>query len=196
MPHKFKAENWERLLSDQRRAILDPDAFVSGIGIASGESVADLGAGPGFFTAPLAQRVGPSGCVYALDIAPEMVAVLRDQGLPSHVQVLQSGESKLPLTNSSVDTALLAFVLHELESPEEFLSETHRVLRGGGRLVVLDWVPRIEEMGPPLRERIAPPAAEQLIARAGFDITESAFVNTSHYHIVARRTTRGGESTI
>lgn len=184
MAHKFRPENWERLLSAQRRALLDPDEFLVRVGMARGEAVADLGAGPGFFTVPLAARVGETGHVYALDVAPEMVARLRSLPLPAHVTVLQSAESRLPLPDASVDTALLAFVLHELEHPRDFLADVRRIVRPGGRLVVLEWVPQEEEMGPPLHERLAPEASVATVEAAGWRLQSSGAANPSNYYQV------------
>jgi len=182
--HKFRPENWERLLSTQRRALLDPEAFVARIGISQGESVADLGAGPGFFTLPLAERVGADGRVYALDVAPEMVAHLRAQALPAQVTVLQSEESRLPVPDASVESALLAFVLHELEHPHEFLLDVRRIVRPSGRLIMLEWIPQEEEIGPPLCERISPEASERMLVGAGWRLASGGAANASNYYQV------------
>lgn len=182
MAHKFNPENWERLLSAQRRTLLDPEAFVARIGIAPGETVADLGAGPGFFTWPLAERVGAGGRVYALDVAPEMVAQLHAQAFPAQVTVLQSEENRLPLPDASVESAFLAFVLHELEHPREFLADVRRIVRPGGRLIVLEWIPQEEETGPPLRERLSPGASEQMLAEASWQLESGGAANASNYY--------------
>ncbi len=188
MAHKFEPRHWERLVSSERRAFLDPDRFLDVIGIPTGHVVADLGAGPGFFTLPLAERVGPGGKVFALDVAPEMVALLRERQLPAQVEVLLSGETRLPLPDHAADLALLAFVLHELENPAKFLAEVRRIVRAHGRLVVLEWVPQEEEMGPPLHERLSPKASAKLLGDAGFRAVESGMANGSNYYQVVSPT--------
>ena len=77
-PRKFDPAKWQRLLPPERRALLDPGAFLDVIAVAPGSTVADIGAGPGFFTAPLAERVGPAGHVVALDVSPAMIERLRE----------------------------------------------------------------------------------------------------------------------
>ena len=86
-----------------------------------------------------------------MDIAPEMIRLLCDRGLPAQVEIRLSGENRLPIADGAVDLALLALVLHELEAPDAFLPEVRRVLRPGRRLVVLEWVKQAEETGPAAR---------------------------------------------
>lgn len=185
MAHKFKPENWERLVSVERRTLLDPDRFAEHLGIAPGDTVADVGAGPGFFTVPLADQVGVTGVVYALDVAPRMIAVLESRQLPPQVQVRLSDERRLPIPDASVDLALMAFVLHELEDPQALLTDVKRVLRPDGRLVVVEWVRRAEEMGPPEHERLRPADTERMLRDAGFVIGAPGalddVLSASHY---------------
>jgi ubiquinone/menaquinone biosynthesis C-methylase UbiE len=182
---KFDPARWERLLSEERRALLDPEAFLDSIGVEPGSVTADLGAGPGFFTEPLAHRVGAQGTVYAVDISPEMVRRLRDRDLPDQVKVLLSGENRLPVDDQAVDLALLAFVLHELDEPVRFLTEARRVLKPSGRLVVLEWVPQEEAMGPPVHERMSEEESEEILRAGGFRIGSRGLANGSNYFLVA-----------
>jgi ubiquinone/menaquinone biosynthesis C-methylase UbiE len=182
---KLNPGRWERLLSEERHALLPPSAFLDQIGIEPGSVVADLGAGAGFFTEPLAPRVGPEGRVYAVDIAPEMIHRLHERDLPAQVEVRLSGENRLPIPDEEVDLALLAFVLHEMETPDAFLKEVRRVLRPGGRLVVLEWLRRIEEMGPPLEERLAEEESARILTESDFRIAERGHPNASNYYLIA-----------
>jgi ubiquinone/menaquinone biosynthesis C-methylase UbiE len=183
---KFPAEKWERLVSAERHALLDPDRLLERFDVREGMTVADLGAGPGFFTFPLAARVGPSGLVYATDISSGMLEVLKSRGLPPQVRALLAEESSIPVPDASVDVALLAFVLHEVMRPDAFLREVGRILRPGGRFVVLEWVPREEEMGPPLHERLSSARSTELLEASGFTVLERGDANASQYYLVAR----------
>ena len=185
MRHKFDPERWERLVSEERHALLAPGTFLDRIGVEPGSVVADLGAGPGFFTERLAPRVGPEGRVYAVDIAPEMIRLLHGRDLPAQVEIRLSGENRLPIPDGAVDLALLAFVLHELEAPDAFLPEVRRVLRPRGRLVVLEWVKQAEEMGPPLEERLTEEESARILTESGFRITGRGHPNASNYYLVA-----------
>ena len=189
-PRRFDPDNWQRLVSDERRALIDPDRLLARLGVRAGATVADLGAGPGFFTIPLAALVGEAGRVYAVDVSPERTAVLSRRlaergGLPQ-VQVLEGGESTLPIPDRACDLALLAFVLHELPDAPRFLAEVRRILAPGGRLAVIEWVPRAEPMGPPLHERLSTAESEAILARAGLHVLERGEVNPSNYYLIAQ----------
>lgn len=184
--HRFPAGEWERLLSAERHALLDPERFLDQLDVREGMTVADLGAGPGFFTLPLARRVGPAGTVYATDVSPEMLEVLASRGLPAQVHTVLAEESRFDIPDRSVELALLAFVLHEVAHPEAFLAEVQRILRSAGRLVVLEWKPQEEEKGPPLHERVSVERTTELLAAAGFDVIERGEANASHYYVVSR----------
>lgn len=188
MARRFEAANWERLVSPQRRELIDPARFITNLGIAPGSTAADIGAGPGFFTIPLAEAVGERGTVHALDVSPDMIEVLLRSQLPPQVRAAVMEENHVPLADGSVDFALLAFVLHELNDPVALLSDIRRTLRPApaGRLVVLEWIPQEEEMGPPAHERLAPRDARALIERAGFRTADQGMANDSNYYIDAR----------
>lgn len=116
-----------------------------------------------------------------------MIEVLRRRDLPPQVTARLSEENRTPLPDASVDLALLAFVLHELDAPLAFLTEARRVLRPGGRLVVLEWVPRVEAMGPPLDERLPIDQSRETLRRAGFTVLEEGLANASNYFLVVGR---------
>ncbi|MBK5186637.1 MAG: class I SAM-dependent methyltransferase [Gemmatimonadaceae bacterium] len=185
MAHKFEPKNWERLISEERRQLLDPENALDLIGVPQGIRVADVGAGPGFFTLPLASRVGAAGRVDALDVSPEMVEILRSRRLPPQVYVQLSDEHTLPLPDAVVDLVLLAFVFHELEDRERFLGELTRVLRPGGRLAVIDWVPRAETIGPPEKERVAEVEVVSALRATNFHVSDRRQMNDSQYLVIA-----------
>lgn len=185
MGRRFDPDNWERLLSPERLALLPPGPFLDRIGVPAGSTVADVGAGPGYFTRALAERVGERGRVIALDVSPEMVRRLEAAGLPPQVEVRLSEENRLPVESGSVDLALLAFVLHELSDPAAFLQDLARILAPGGRLVLLEWVPQVEPMGPPLEERVTSTWAARVLAESGLRTVNADLANGSNYYLVA-----------
>ena len=109
-------------------------------GIKSGFSVLDFGCGPGGYITPLADLVGPSGKIYALDIHPlairEVKKLARRMAL-ENIETIQSGCST-GLPDSGVDTVLLYDVFHDLARPDDVLREINRILKPGGTLSFSD----------------------------------------------------------
>ncbi|MSO46359.1 MAG: methyltransferase domain-containing protein [Acidobacteria bacterium] len=128
------------------------DLLLPELGLASGMVVADIGAGTGYFSRRIAQAVGPTGRVYAVDVQPEMVKMLetlaKEPGLANIAPVLGSAvDVKLPV--ASVDLAIMVDVYHELEYPKELLTSLVRVLKPNGRLVFVEY--RAEDPDVPIK---------------------------------------------
>ena len=131
------------------RDLLYPRAAVlEEAGIEVGFRVLDYGCGPGSYIAPLADLVGESGEVYALDVHPlavegiERIAV--ERGL-HNVKTVHSG-CGTGLPDDSLDVVLLYDVFHDLSSPDDVLTELHRVLKPGGVLSFSDHHMKEEEI--------------------------------------------------
>ncbi|MBE0479988.1 MAG: class I SAM-dependent methyltransferase [Dehalococcoidia bacterium] len=122
-----------RDLARPRRLVLDD------VGIKEGYQVLDYGCGPGSYIVPLAELVGASGKVYALDIHPlaiqEVRKLAKKKGL-ANVCTIFASEPGLP--PASVDIVLLYDILHHLRNVSEVLVDLHRILRPEGILSVRD----------------------------------------------------------
>ena len=113
--------------------------------IQPGFQVLDYGCGPGAYIADVAQQVGPSGRIYALDIHPlaiERVRELCKRKQLTNVETIQS-DCQTGLPRDSVDVVLLYDIFHMLSEPDSVLAELHRVLKPGGMLSLLD--PHMQE---------------------------------------------------
>ena len=185
--HKFDPARIELLLSPDREKDMAPEALLRGEGLKAGDSFADIGCGPGFFSIPASRIVGGSGHVYAIDAQEEMLEILKKRTPPGNCSLMRSGENSIPLDDGSADFALLAYVLHESENKTLFLKEVKRVIRGGGKLLILDWKKKREEEGPPVWERLPLKTVRELLRGAGFIGIKSSSLNPSHYKIVAQQ---------
>ena len=145
----------------EREAEEAPRKAVAALNIKAGETVADIGAGSGYYTVLLADAVGPRGRVYATDIQPEMLALIRKkvEGRSlANVELMLGTETTTGLPDGSVDLALMVDVYHELAQPQVFLQAVKRTLRQDGRLVLIEfrkespWVPIREEHKMSVRE--------------------------------------------
>src|SRR5258708_5624743 len=140
------------LVRPERESEEAPDAALDAIGIARGATVADVGAGAGYFTWRLAERVGPTGKVYANDIQPEMLALLRKNMEARHLENVHTvlgaqDDPKLPA--GQIDLVLLVDVYHEFSQPQKMLRKIRDSLKSDGRLVLVEY--RKEDPSVPIR---------------------------------------------
>jgi predicted methyltransferase len=168
-----------------------PDEVIRTMGLRNGDTVADIGAGTGYFTRRLAKAVAPSGRVWAVDIQPEMIALLKrsieNAGLVNVVPVLGTGDDpKLP--KDSLDWILLVDVYHELQQPRAMLARMREALRATGRVALIEY--RLEGTSAlHIREehRMSP---EQVLAEwqgAGFRLVKRhEFLPTQHFFVLAK----------
>ncbi len=136
----------------QRVAEEAPDTLVNELGIGPGEVVADIGAGTGYLSRRLAQKVGPAGRVLAVDVQPEMLALLQNfdwrLGLSNITAVL--GTTTNPqLPPASVDLAVMVDVYHEFDFPYEMMQGICRALKPDGRVVFVEY--RAENPAIPIK---------------------------------------------
>jgi ubiquinone/menaquinone biosynthesis C-methylase UbiE len=185
---RFDPRKRALLLDPARWAKWDPPRLLAVLHLQPGETVVDLGCGPGFWTLPLAELVGPDGIVWALDASPEMLEALADRQPPPWVRLLRSELPRIELPDASVDAAWGAFIVHEVEPLDALMRELHRVLRPGGRVGLLDWRPdAAHEEGPPRDHRLPPEIVRQALEAAGFHILPTDWQHEDAYLIRALR---------
>ena len=185
-PGKFDASRWRALLDERRRQRWQPLDFLAMTGVSAGQVAVDLGSGPGFWTLPLAQLVGESGTVWAIDSSQEMLAALADGRPPAQVRLLPADLPAIPLADAVADFAWAAFVFHEVAPPERLAEEARRVLRPGGRLAVLDWRPESTgKQGPPPAHRLAADHVVAMLRRVGFTTATQRWSDADTYLVVA-----------
>jgi ubiquinone/menaquinone biosynthesis C-methylase UbiE len=154
------------------------DDVFEALGVDEGETIADVGAGSGFFTFRLSPYVGPNGRVLAVDIDAGVLRELREeaqrQGI-DNIETIASEPDDPMLQEQSVDGILVVNAYHEMREHEAMLAWFRQALRPGGRLVILDMPPRDSTVS---RERqvsghdIALGLVVQELEAAGFDVME------------------------
>lgn len=183
-----RAEAVACLDASDRRASQDPDRLWRRVGLKSGDTVVDIGAGTGYYAFPAATIVGPEGRVYTADVSPELVELVRerarDRKLPNVVPVLSS-RTRIPIEDAVADVAILANVLHGI--PPKTVDEAVRLLRPGGRLVNVDWKKEPMSHGPPVEHRLSPGEASAVLTSRGLVRVDSFDLGPYHYVLVFER---------
>ena len=136
----------------QREEQEKPGRLVTELKLEPGQSVADIGAGTGYFTRRLARAVGPEGSVYAVDIQPEMLKLLKrnlkEAGI-ENVKPVHGTVTDPKLPESTLDLVLLVDVYHEFSHPYEMLKSIWTALKPGGRVVFAEY--RAEDPSIPIK---------------------------------------------
>ena len=128
-----------------------PDDVVANMGLESDHVVADIGAGSGYFSFRIADRV-PSGKVLAVDIQPEMLQLIERQKTDTGVANIEGvlGQVDNPnLAPNSIDAAIMVDAYHEFSHPFEMINGIYNALRPGGRIFLLEY--RGEDDSVPIR---------------------------------------------
>src|SRR6202049_2753377 len=126
----------------ERASEENPDLALDALGIHPGMVVADIGAGTGYMTLRLAKRVGPTGKVYANDIQPEMLRLLRQNAEKSklkNVETVLGSDVDPKLPAGQMDLVLLVDVYHEFSHPQIMLRKIRETLKPNGRLGLLKY---------------------------------------------------------
>ena len=160
-----------------------PDV-IAALGVVSGSHVADIGAGSGFFTTRLATAVGDSGRVYAVDVNPISLRELKETlgSSVTNVEIVRGDENDPHLPPGRLDAALIVNAYHEFAEYREMLQRIKAALKPGGRLVLIEPIPRgALETTRALQTKnhtIAIELAEADLVDAGFEIVlrDAAFV--------------------
>jgi ubiquinone/menaquinone biosynthesis C-methylase UbiE len=171
--HSFAdVARWEKVFDDPARATWQqPAKVVAALALAPGMLVADLGAGTGYFERALSEAVGARGAVLAVEIEPNLVVHLRAraerEGTVNVTPVLGSAaDPRLPA--GRVDRVLLVDTYHHLDDRVAYFRRLRAALAPGGRVVVVDWEKREDDVGPPLDHRLAREQVVDEMARAGY----------------------------
>lgn len=156
----FPPEDLGLLEGPDRDAWQEPELIMDALSIADGAVVADVGAGGGWFTVRLAQRVGPNGLVYAEDIQPQMIESINRRVSRAGLTNVQTiiGTPSNPMIPAPIDALLMVEVYGQLEDPVTLLQNVIPRLKPGGRVGIVEYRLDGSGPGPPLEERVEPEA--------------------------------------
>ena len=161
----------ELLERPNREDVQKSPQIMEALAFRAGERVADIGAGSGYFTIPVARAVGPTGVVWALDAAQEMLDYLdfrvRAQKI-ENIRLRKVMRDDAQLEPASLDTILMIDTIHYVKDRVGYARKLRQGLAPGGRLVIIDYFPK------PMSERPWGPVPEQQIPRQQMDADMAA----------------------
>lgn len=174
----------------------DPRAIVTQLDITSGQQVADLGAGSGAYSLALAEKFKTRGAaidIFAVEVQKRMVERLGSEAEQRAITTIHpiwgdiEEEKGTKLRHESIDWVFIMNTLFIVEHRKGLLREAHRILKSGGRLVVVDWSESFGGIGPKEDQVIKESTAKLLVEEAGFIFEHSVDVGEHHYGFIARK---------
>ncbi|MBM3761182.1 MAG: class I SAM-dependent methyltransferase [Acidobacteria bacterium] len=157
---------------NEREIEENPTRAIELLKFEKGMVVADVGAGSGYYATRIAEKVGPSGKVFANDIQPEMLAILKRQlrrKKVANVEPVLGTEQDPKLPENSCDVILMVDVYHEFSHPQEMLQKLKAALKENGRLILLEY--RKEDPYVPIR-----PEHKMSVKEAKIEVEAEGFV--------------------
>ncbi len=171
----------------------DPQKNIDILGVDLGMKVADLGAGSGFYSIESAKRVGPQGRVYSVDVQQDLLSKIKNTAALAGIRNIEAvwgniekiGGTKL--REAIVDRVVISNVLFQIAAGDRdnLALEAKRILKPGGKLMVIDW-----DGGSPMAPKTLVPrmAAEGIFEKAGFTLEKTFDAGDHHYGIIFKRT--------
>ena len=167
------AEKWAKEFDKPERDTWQkPEEVVDALHLERAASVADIGAGTGYFSVKIAKRI-PDGKVFAADVEPDMVRYLGERARREHVSNLVPVQASADAADlpEPVDLILVVDTYHHIGNRIPYFSKLKSSLRPGGRLAIIDFRADLP-IGPPVEHRISPEKVGEELAAAGFTPVE------------------------
>jgi ubiquinone/menaquinone biosynthesis C-methylase UbiE len=168
----------------------NPEQNILHLGLTEGMRVADFGAGTGFYSKACSPRVGYTGKVYAIEVQKDLVKKLeseiRQWGL-SNIECIwgdieRRGGTKI--ADRSMDVVIISNVLFQAEDKLGLIDEAKRILKKGGKVLLIDWSGSFGGMGPIPEHVVTENMAKELFEKRGFKLIENISTSAHHYGII------------
>ncbi len=181
---------WDEVFARQAlRADLVGD-WIEALQLKPGARVLDIGAGPGYVSLELAERVGPDGLIWAVDRSAEALAylaALQRKRAVKQIQCVVADATTWDPAGTNADAAIVTMVLHHADDPLEMLTNLGRILPTGAPLVIGEFHPQGPcEVGPPQAVRIAPEQLQAWSEAAGFEVIGYKRQTPEHFMFALR----------
>jgi ubiquinone/menaquinone biosynthesis C-methylase UbiE len=174
-------------------AFANPQKSIEQFGLSEGMEVADFGAGAGYVAVEAAEQVGREGKVYVIDIQRDLLTKATHIAKEHHLEslVFIHGDLETPLgstlPNASVDAVIISNLLFQVTDKRAVLVEARRILRPGGRVLIVDWRESFGGMGPQPELVVSEGDARELLQAAKLVYESSVDVGTYHYGLICKK---------
>ena len=171
----------------------DPQKNIDQCEIASGMTIADLGAGSGFYTLEVARALHSSGKVYAVDVQKDLLVRLKNTAQKQELHNVEVilGDLEVPggthIKDNSVDLVMVCNIMFQLVNKKAAITEIKRILASGGKVLVVDWKDSFGGIGPRKDHIFSPTDAENLFEAQGFSLYKEIQAGSHHYGFLYKK---------
>lgn len=154
--------------------------------------VADLGAGSGFYTIP-AGRMVPNGKVYAIEVQKDFLTTIQNKTREAHlnnIECLWGDIEKIggtKIKDKIVDIVIMSNVLFQVENRDKFIEETKRILKPGGKVLLVDWSDNSSGIGASFDKIVPKNKAREMFEKSGFTWQNEIDAGEHHYGIIFQK---------
>lgn len=171
----------------------DPERVLDQFVLGEGRIVADFGAGNGAYALSAAGRVGDTGKVYAIDVQRDLLQRLKSAASAARIHNIEivwgnlEKEGGSGIKDGVADAVIVSNVLFQAEQKAMVAKESFRILKTGGRALVIDWSSAGSVLGPPSQHLVSPEDARAIFEDSGFAYERSIDAGAHHYGMVFRK---------
>jgi len=188
---KFDPAKLAKLNDPKRLEILNPEVIWAKADLRDPKVLVDIGAGTGFFALPFSKKL-KAGKVYACDISDDMLTWM-ENNLPMEsrgvIIPLKMEERSVPLPDGIADLIYMINLHHELDDQVMVIKESLRLLKDGGKLMIIDWKKEDTPEGPPLAIRVTDETIERQMLACGFTKIKKHAVLQYHNFLIGEKST-------
>ncbi len=171
----------------------DPVKNIESLGIQAGQEIADFGSGSGHYALAVAKALMSTGRVYAIDVNKDLLTKLKNNATREglyNVEVIW-GDIEKPigtkLRDGSVDIVILSNILFQLDDKNGLINEAKRVLKQGGRVLVVEWADSFGGIGPTPKTVVSKDKAKALFENSGFHMDREIDAGSHHYGFIYKK---------
>jgi len=168
----------------------NPEQNILHLGLSEGMRVADFGAGSGAYSKACSQKVGYTGKVYAIEVQKDLLKRLetdiKSWGITNIDCIWGDIEKKngTKISDNSMDAVIISNVLFQADDKLGLIDEAKRVLKKGGKVLLIEWSESFSGMGPAPEHIVTESMAKELFEKRGFKLEESISTSPHHYGII------------
>lgn len=169
---------------------INPQSIITTLEIKLGMTIGDFGCGTGYFTFPLAKATGQTGCVYALDILKDKLEAIESEAkilglsniITKRVNLEKIGGSKLE--DNFLDWVFLVNMLFQNKSTDIIIEEAKRVLKIGGKILIVEWNEKDASFGPTPNLRISQAGISELAQSKGLAMLKEIPISNFNFGLI------------